>query len=207
MFIQTEPTPNPVSVKFIPDAPFMIDGVVGPHAVFDFAVDDTAAYEKTGFFGPQRAPLPARLFQIPGVARVMVAPEYVVVTKTDDADWATLKSDILIAVMDHLASGSVAVNVPCTVAQTDGDRAAGDAGGDPALVSHIRAVIETYIRPGVASHGGDIALSHVADGVVYLHLRGACAGCPSLKITLKKGVETILKTHIPEIIGVEAVAA
>ncbi len=206
MFIQTEPTPNPASIKFIPDTPLIISGGgYGSHAVYDFTIDDPASYERAGFFGAPRAPLPARLFQIPGVVRVMVASDYVVVTKSDDVDWGTLKSDVLIAVMDHVASGAVAVYVPRPTQANE--NMSGPAVGDPALVSHIRAVIETYIRPGVASHGGDIALSHVADGVVYLHLRGACAGCPSLKVTLKSGVETILKTHIPDIVAVEAVAA
>ncbi len=206
MFIQTEPTPNPASIKFIPDTPFIINGGGnGSHAVYDFTIDDPASYERAGFFGAPRAPLPARLFQIPGVVRVMVASDYVVVTKSDDVDWGTLKSDVLIAVMDHVASNAVAVSVPRPMQANE--TMAGPAVGDPALVSHIRAVIETYIRPGVASHGGDIALSHVVDGVVYLHLRGACAGCPSLKITLKKGVETILKSHVPDIVAVEAVAA
>lgn len=206
MFIQTEPTPNPASIKFIPDTPFIINGGGdGSHAVYDFTIDDPASYERAGFFGSPRAPLPAKLFQIQGVVRVMVASDYVVVTKSDDVDWATLRSDVLIAVMDQVASSAVAVYVPRLTQGHDNTLVHGT--GDPALVSHIRAVIETYIRPGVASHGGDIALSHVTDGVVYLHLRGACAGCPSLKVTLKNGVETILKTHIPDIVAVEAVAA
>ncbi len=206
MFIQTELTPNPASIKFIPDVSFVIDGSDTPNAVFDFSIEEPKAFEKVGLFGSPRAPLPARLFAIAGVSRVMVAPDYVVVTKTDDSHWATLKSDVLIAVMDHLASGIVAVYVSKTMSN-EGKNISLDGHRNLGLESHIRAIIDTYIRPGVASHGGDISLSHVIDGVVYLHLRGACAGCPSLKITLKKGVETILKAHIPEIVTVEAIAA
>ena len=205
MFIQTEPTPSPESVKFIPDTTFVIEGAADPRAVFDFTRAVPQAYAPSGFFGKPRAPLPARLFDLAGVARVMVAPHYVVVTKTPEADWAGLKTPILIALMDHLTAPE-----PAVYAVPEGGGGAsveGMPGGDPTLATHIRAVIDDYIRPDVAAHGGDIALSHVQDGVVYLHLRGACAGCPSLQVTLKKGVEHILKTHIPDIVAVEAVAA
>lgn len=181
MFIQTEPTPNPQSLKFIPGKPVMGQGTA------DFASADTAA----------SSPLAVRLFDVDGVAGVFLGDDFITVTKTDDSDWQVLKALILGAIMEHYTSGQ-----PIIVA---GDSTAAADEGDSDVVSQIKELIETRVRPVVARDGGDIIFHHFTDGVVYLHMRGACAGCPSSTATLKNGIENMLRHFVPEVQSVEAV--
>lgn len=181
MFIQTETTPNPDAIKFIPGQP------VAPGGSYDFR--DTASADKS--------PLAQRLFKIAGVAGVYLGSDFVSVTKGEGDDWNTLKPRILAAIMDHYLSGLPAVDVAAQQVQSNED--------DSEVVKQIRDIIEDRVRPAVAMDGGDIVFDRFEDGVVYLHMRGACQGCPSSTATLKSGIENMLKHFVPEVQEVQAV--
>lgn len=189
MFIQTEATPNPASLKFLPGR------AVSP-TVRDYAGMDAAA----------DSPLAQELFAIPGVERVFLGAEFVTITKADGLEWAHLKPAILGAIMDFFTSGRSVLLAG--EARPDGGDSEGAYEGDAAeIVVQIKELIETRIRPAVAQDGGDITFhswDH-AKGVVKLHLRGSCAGCPSSAFTLKQGIETMLKHYVPEVERVEPV--
>lgn len=192
MFIQTEPTPNPDTMKFLPGLP--VAGDLGP---FDFP--DIAS---------ARMSLLARaLFQVDGVERVFLGRDFVSINKDTDRDWKHVKPMILAAIMDHFMAGLPIVE--------DGAVAASEATGDDTvyegavaeIVEEIRELIETRVRPAVAQDGGDIIFHRFEPetGIVHLSMRGACAGCPSSTMTLKQGIENMLKTYVPEVTAVEAV--
>ena len=184
MFIQTEDTPNPAAIKFLPGRDVLATGVA------DFAGRESAA----------QSPLARLLFEIDGVAGVFLATDFITVTKTADKSWQTLKPMVLGAIMDHFTSGAP---VMVDGAVSEADELGSDAGDD--VVSQIKELIDTRVRPAVAQDGGDIIYKGFKKGTVYLHMRGSCAGCPSSTATLKMGIENMLRHYIPEVLQVEAV--
>ena len=187
MFIQTESTPNPNTLKFLPGRAVMGDG-----AVADFPDAEAA----------ERSPLARALFGIPDVARVFFGSDFISVTKAD-ADWRHLKPAILAAIMDHFTQGLPLIEDGH--AEAEDDTFYGE--GDPEIVAQIRELLDTRVRPAVAGDGGDIIFKGFdgGSGIVFLHLRGSCAGCPSSTMTLKHGIENMLRHYIPEVNAVEAV--
>ena len=186
MFIQTESTPNPATLKFLPGQSVLEVGTA------DFPSADTAA----------ASPLARRIFGVDGVTGVFLGTDFVTVTKADGVEWDHVKPAILGAVMEHFQSGDQAV-----------DGAAGGAGHadhdgpDAEIVGQIKELLDTRVRPAVAQDGGDITFHGFDRGVVYLHMQGACAGCPSSTLTLKMGIENLLRHYIPEVTEVRPVAA
>ena len=182
MFIQTEQTPNPATLKFLPGTDVMGSGTA------DFP--DVAS---TG-----RSPLAQTLFGIDGVTGVFLGSDFVTVTKRDDREWSVMKPPILAAIMDHFTQGRPVVLGDAT-----------DAGAaeeeDDEIVLQIKELLDTRVRPAVAQDGGDIVFQAFEDGVVYLHMQGACAGCPSSTATLKMGIENMLRHYIPEVQAVRPV--
>ena len=188
MFIQTETTPNPEVLKFLPGKDVLGDGTR------DFSSRDEA----------EASPLAADLFEIEGVARVFYGPDFITVGKALDTEWPHLKAPILASIMDHFTSGR-----PLFTDAADNQAGGHDEGvyeGDTAqIVAEIKDLLDTRIRPAVAQDGGDILFNRfdVATGVVWLNMRGACSGCPSSSATLKAGVENMLKHYVPEVTAVE----
>ena len=190
MFIQTEQTPNPASLKFLPGQPVAAAGGV--------QIESAGA-------AAEASPLAARLFAVGGVTAVYLGADFITVTKSDDRPWPVLKPELLGAIMDHYTSGEA--TLVAAAGQVSGaDGAPGQAAaGDDGIVAQIKELIETRVRPAVAQDGGDIVFQSFESGVVYLHMRGACAGCPSSTATLKMGIENMLKHYVPEVTAVEAV--
>ncbi|MCZ8312380.1 MAG: NifU family protein [Magnetospirillum sp.] len=185
MFIQTETTPNPATLKFLPGREVLAAGSA------DFASADDAA---------ARSPLAAKLFGVEGVTGVFLGSDFVTVTKTDDKDWHLMKPALLGAIMEHFTSGAATL-------AAGGETAHGTASGeDGELVQQIIELLDTRVRPAVAQDGGDILFHKYEDGVVYLTMQGSCSGCPSSTATLKMGIENMLRHYIPEIVEVRAVA-
>ena len=183
MFIQTEATPNPSTLKFMPGKSVLAAGTA------DFRSKKDAV----------QSPLALRLFDIPGVNGVFLGSDFISVTK-GEIEWQHLKPMVLGAIMEHYMSGA-----PVTAGGGDVDV---DGNYDPAdedTVSTIKELIETRVRPAVAQDGGDITFSGFREGVVYLHMRGACAGCPSSTATLRNGIENLLKHFCPDVQSVQAV--
>ena len=180
MFIQTEDTPNPSTLKFIPGRTVMTEGTA------DFRSAAAAA----------RSPLAAALFEIGGVAGVFLGQDFLSVSKDGDADWFTLKPTVLAAIMDHFTAGR-------PVIEPGAESAA--AVDDDEIVVQIKELLDTRVRPAGAQDGGDIVFHGFEDGVVYLHMQGSCSGCPSSTATLKAGIENMLRHYIPEVVEVRAV--
>lgn len=182
MFIQTEQTPNPASLKFLPGCEVMVRG--------------TAEFRSPVEVAP--SPLAERLFKIPGVTGIFLGGDFVTVTKAENAEWQALKPTLLGALMEHFTTGQPVMKdehiVPASASDDDDD-----------IVKQIKELLDTRIRPVVAVDGGDIAFQSFENGIVYLHLRGACAGCPSSTQTLKGGIENLLKHFIPEVNEVRAI--
>lgn len=190
MFIETESTPNPATLKFLPGR-----DVMGASGTADFATAEAAA----------RSPLASRIFGLPGVARVFLGSDFITVTQAGDADWAGLRPQVLGAVMDHFLSG-----LPAVEGVAAGDEEGGEDDFDPAdaeIVDQIKELLDTRVRPAVAGDGGDIVFRGFREGIVRLHLQGACSGCPSSRATLKHGVENMLRHYVPEVVAVEQVDA
>jgi len=185
MFIQTESTPNPASLKFLPGRSVMTRGTA------DFPSPEAA----------RSSPLAQRLFDVEGVRGVFLGSDFVTITKTDDMDWSALKPAVLGALAEHLMSGEAVVHERGEGAQDE----AGEAGEDEEIVRRIRELLDTRVRPAVARDGGDIIFRTFRDGVVYLRLQGSCSGCPSSTATLKNGIENLLRHYIPEVLAVRAV--
>jgi Fe-S cluster biogenesis protein NfuA len=185
MFIQTEQTPNPATLKFLPGRDVMGQGPGSGTADF---TDSAAA---------TRSPLAERLFRIEGVSGVFLGSDFVTVTKAEDKDWMVLKPAILGIIMEHFAAGR-----PVILAD---EAAAEDGAEDDELSATIRELIDTRVRPAVAQDGGDIIFRGFEGGVVYLHMQGACSGCPSSTATLKMGIENMLRHYVPEVVEVRAV--
>ncbi|MBV0890732.1 NifU family protein [Paracoccus sp. Z118] len=186
MFIQTETTPNPATLKFLPGETVLANGTA------DFPASDTAA----------SSPLAQRLFAVPGVSGVFLGQDFVTVTKADASVWDQIKPSILGAIMEHYQSGQPAVVQ--TGAVDDGH--AEHSGPDAEIVVQIKELLDTRVRPAVAQDGGDITFHGFDRGVVYLTMKGACAGCPSSTLTLKMGIENLLRHYIPEVTEVRPVA-
>ena len=194
MFIQTEPTPNPETLKFLPGV------TVLPSGSFDYR-------------GPAEAeasPLAQSLFAIEGVSGVFLGHDFVSVSK-GEAEWFQLKPLILGALMDHFGKGLLVI-INALVEAPEAETVAGGVvagrepdGADDEVVAQINELLETRVRPVVAQDGGDIVFHAFDQGIVYLHMRGACAGCPSATITLKNGIERMLQHFLPEVTEVRAV--
>ncbi|MCA0301041.1 MAG: NifU family protein [Proteobacteria bacterium] len=180
MFIQTEQTPNPSTLKFLPGR------VVMDRGTMDFATVEAAT----------PSPLARRLFAIEGVERVFLGADFVTVTKAADRDWQILKPSILGGIMEHYTSGE-----PVIAGTAD---TSAEAVEDDEVVAQIKELLETRVRPAVAQDGGDIVFHDFRDGVVYLHMQGSCSGCPSSTATLKMGIENLLKHYVPEVVEVQA---
>jgi Fe-S cluster biogenesis protein NfuA len=187
MFIQTESTPNPATLKFIPGR-----AVMGEGAVADFPDAGSAA----------RSPLAFALFSLPEVSRVFFGADFISVTKKA-GEWQHLKPSVLGVIMDHFTQGLPLIEG--AAAEVDDERAYNDE--EAQIVEQIKELIETRVRPAVANDGGDIIFKAYdgATGVVSLHMRGSCAGCPSSTMTLKNGIENLLRHYVPEVSAVEAV--
>ena len=187
MFIQTESTPNPATLKFLPGQTVLELGTA------DFPSAEAAA----------KSPLAQRIFAAGGVTGVFFGTDFVTVTKADDVDWPHIKPQILGAIMEHYQSGQPVIG-------GDGSASGGHAehtGEDGDIVKQIKELLDTRVRPAVAQDGGDITFHGFDRGVVYLHMQGACAGCPSSTLTLKMGIENLLRHYIPEVVEVRPVAA
>lgn len=192
MFIQTETTPNPQSLKFIPGVPVLGEGITSFHKGEDCA----------------RSPLAKKLFEIDGIETVFFAPDFLTLTKTPEYEWLYLKPDVLSTIMEHFVAG-----LPVIVGQSQEERV--DQGtqtsldevsydmNDP-IIKQIVEILETRVRPAVAQDGGDISFDRFEDGVVFLKLQGACSGCPSSSATLKSGIENMLRYYVPEVQEVRA---
>jgi Fe-S cluster biogenesis protein NfuA len=185
MFIETEQTPNPATLKFLPGRTVLAASSA------DFAGSEEA----------RRSPLAERLFQIEGVKRVFLGEDFISVTKAADKEWFVLKPAILGVIMEHFVAGK-----PVLIA-TEGTAPAAEAeqGPDGEIVAQIKELLDTRVRPAVAQDGGDITFRSFENGVVYLHMQGACAGCPSSTATLKMGIENMLRHYIPEVTEVRPV--
>ena len=186
MFIQTESTPNPATLKFLPG-----------QTVLEVGTADFPSPE-----GASASPLAQRLFGVPGVTGVFFGNDFVTVTKGEAEDWDHLKPAILGAIMEHFQSGQ-------PVMADGAERASGHAehtGENAEIVGQIKELLDSRVRPAVAQDGGDITFHGFDRGVVYLHMQGACAGCPSSTLTLKMGIENLLRHYIPEVTEVRPVA-
>ncbi len=204
MFIQTESTPNPETLKFMPGVEVM--GDAQPVSI------NSEEEAKT------RSLLAVSLFEIGRVKSVFLGADFVSVTKAQDADWSTLKVEVLTTIMDHFLAGKPVLGeaTPQQPQHHHHHHGGGCCGGladdgeefeDTELSKQIKELLETRVRPAVAQDGGDITFKRYNEetGVVYLELHGACSGCPSSTATLKQGIENMLKYYIPEITSVEAV--
>ena len=181
MFIQTEATPNPATLKFIPGRTVLDSGTM------EFSSPESAA----------RSPLAERLFAQPGVTGVFLGSDFITVTKDEASDWYQLKPAILGVVMEHFTAGRP------VLLDAAGDTSAAE--DDDEIVTQIKELLETRVRPAVAQDGGDIIFHEFTDGIVYLHMQGSCSGCPSSTATLKAGIENMLRHYIPEVQEVRAV--
>jgi Fe-S cluster biogenesis protein NfuA len=185
MFIQTEQTPNPATLKFLPGRDVMGDGTA------NFPTAETA----------DRSPLAQRLFQIEGVAGVFLGSDFVTVTKAEEREWSLMKPAILGVIMEHFVAGKPVILEGAVAAPAE-DAVAAE---DEEIVAQIKDLLDTRVRPAVAQDGGDIIFRGFEEGVVYLHMQGSCSGCPSSTATLKMGIENMLKHYVPEVVAVEAV--
>tara|TARA_B100000427_G_scaffold230567_1_gene193733 strand:+ start:87 stop:656 length:570 start_codon:yes stop_codon:yes gene_type:complete len=186
MYIQTEITPNPATLKFLPGEKVLGEG-------------------NADFTNPEKAkasPLAKRIFETDGVDAVFLGPDFITVTKSKDHEWEHLKPGVLGSIMDHFQSGEPVLHENSTdeVAHAKHDGPNGE------IVDKITELLDTRIRPAVAQDGGDITFHNYEDGVVYLHMQGACAGCPSSTMTLKMGIENLLRHYIPEVSEVRPIA-
>ena len=185
MFIETEDTPNPATLKFLPGRDVMGTGTA------DF----------TNALAAERSSLASTLFEQAGVARVFLGGDFIAVTKSDDVAWSELKPQVLAIIVDQFVSGRPLVDAESDAAFED------VAPEDREIALQIKELLDTRVRPAVAGDGGDIVFRGYRDGVVRLHMQGACAGCPSSRATLKHGVENMLRHYVPEVVSVEQVEA
>ena len=183
MFIETEGTPNPATLKVLPGRDVMGTGTA------DFAAPDAAA----------RSPLASAIFALPGVTRVCLGADFVTVTKSGDTEWQGLRPQVLGAIMEHFVAGRPVVE------GEDEELAEDTLPEDAEIVMQIKELLDTRVRPAVASDGGDIVFRGYRDGIVRLHMQGACSGCPSSSATLKHGIENMLRHYVPEVQRVEQV--
>jgi Fe-S cluster biogenesis protein NfuA len=182
MFIQTEQTPNPATLKFLPGRAVMTAGTA------DMPDRDAA----------QRSPLASRLFQVEGVTGVFLGSDFITITKAAEKEWFLLKPALLGIIMEHFTA-----NRPVLLEdETATDEPAEE---DDEIVSQIKELLDTRVRPAVAQDGGDIIYRGFDKGIVFVRLQGACSGCPSSTATLRMGIENMLKHYVPEVVEVRAV--
>lgn len=181
MFIQTEETPNPATMKFLPGRTLMSEGTI------EFKSLEEAS----------QSSLAVKLFEIHGVKSVFFGADFITVSKVDSEDWAILKPEILGTIMEHFVTHQplfydkkVTTSLKCD---------------DDPIVGQIQEILDTHIRPAVAMDGGDIVFDRFEEGIVYVHMRGACSGCPSSSATLKSGIENMLRHYVPEVLEVRAI--
>jgi Fe-S cluster biogenesis protein NfuA len=189
MFIQTERTPNPATLKFLPGQSVMPDGQSA-----HFSTPEAA----------QRSPLAQALFAVEGVSGVFFGADFISVTKAENAeDWSFLKAPVLGAILNYYMSGMPLFHPSQAFSSAAEDE--NYAAEDEDIVIQIKELLDSRIRPAVARDGGDISFHGFREGIVYLHMQGSCAGCPSSTATLKNGIETLLKHYVPEVIDVRAI--
>ena len=192
MFIRTQNTPNPATLKFIPD-----DRIVVENGSYEFKNQKQAS---------SVSPLAMQLFEVKGVQAVFLGHDFITITKDDNVDWQEIKTEIQSMIMDFFVSDK-----PVLFAKQDpkslqeNSSVKNNQEGDSAIVAQIKELIEIKVRPAVAMDGGDIIFHSFENGVVYLVLKGSCSGCPSSTVTLKNGIENMLKHYIPEVEAVEQV--
>ncbi len=192
MFIQTEDTPNPQSMKFLPGQPVLGEGALG----IDFPTMESAA----------GSPLAATLFETDGVMGVYLGADFITVTKAEAVEWMHIKPALLGAIADFLTAGLPVLTEGAAPSSSPATPLEEYEGEDREIVEQIIELIETRVRPAVAADGGDIVFKHFEPrtGVVFLSMQGACSGCPSSTMTLKNGIENMLKHYVPEVARVEA---
>jgi Fe-S cluster biogenesis protein NfuA len=178
MFIQTEETPNPSTLKFLPGREVLPDG----------SIDYKSAGEASN------SPLAQTLFDVDGVVGVFLSDDFITITKRDDKEWHLMKPGLLGVIMEHFTA-----NRPVVLSNTESDKGSGINEDDDEIVSQIKELLYTRVRPAVAQDGGDIVFEGFEEGVVTVQMRGACAGCPSSTATLKMGIENMLRHYIPEV--------
>ena len=183
MFIQTEPTPNPATLKFLPGRPVLTSGTL------DMRDKEAAA----------QSPLAERLFEIAGISGVFFGSDFIAVTKTA-GEWQQLKPAILGVIMEHFMSGAPTVNSADAAPSGEGEEFF--EAKDSETVATIKELIEARVRPAVANDGGDISFRGFKDGVVYLDMKGACSGCPSSTATLRHGIQNLLRHYLPDVVEV-----
>jgi Fe-S cluster biogenesis protein NfuA len=183
MFIQTEATPNPATLKFLPGKPVLESGTIDMRSREDAA----------------KSPLAERLFNIDGIDGVFFGSDFITVSKAA-GEWPQLKPAILGAIMEHFMSGAPLLRAGETGSQADDDEFFAPEDAD--TVATIKDLIETRVRPAVANDGGDITFKGFKDGIVFLHMKGACSGCPSSTATLRHGIQNLLKHYVPDVVEV-----
>ncbi len=191
MFIQTEVTPNPNTLKFIPGQILL----------------DKGSYDFENAEAADRSPLALRMFNIEGIKGVFIGEDFISITKENDKDWDTLKPHILSDLMDHLVANKPII-LEGGSAQEDANLAEEKidySDEEQKIVQEIKELLDSRVRPAVAVDGGDIIFNKFVNGVVYLKMRGACSGCPSSAVTLKNGIENMLRYYVPEVIEVKQV--
>ena len=184
MFIQTEQTPNPETLKFLPGRDVMPSGA----GLAEFKSADEAASNQ----------MAESLFALGQVERVFYGADFISVTKSQEAEWDTLKTRIMALIMDHITAGFPFYEVSENINSDGGN----NASQDDELTLQIKELLDTRVRPMVAQDGGDIIFHKFEEGIVYLQMRGACAGCPSSTMTLKSGIENMLRHYVPEVLEV-----
>jgi Fe-S cluster biogenesis protein NfuA len=188
MFIQTEPTPNPSTLKFLPGRMVLDEGTM------EFLQANAAA---------EQSPLAGKLFSITGVKGIFFGSDFITITKGDE-DWIHMRPAILGAIMEHFMSGAPLLTAGVVPQTEDAEEFFDEK--DTETVATIKDLLETRIRPAVASDGGDITFRGFKDGTVFLVMKGSCAGCPSSTATLKHGIQNLLRHFVPDVQSVEAVA-
>ncbi|MBA3814093.1 MAG: NifU family protein [Alphaproteobacteria bacterium] len=181
MFIQTEETPNPATLKFLPGRILMAEGTA------DFKSREEAL----------KSPLAQKLFEVEGVKGVFFGADFITVSKEDTLNWAVLKPSILGGIMEHFLTHQPLFHGENPLFSSQED--------DDPIVAQIKEILDTRVRPAVAMDGGDIVFDHLEEGVVYVRMQGACAGCPSSSATLKSGIENMLRHYVPEVLEVRAI--
>lgn len=184
MFIQTEVTPNPATLKFLPGVEISASGPVN-------LTDKTQS---------SISPLAEALFSIEHVNAVFLGSDFITITKSEEGEWDLMKPDILLTIMEYISAGK-----PVLLSESNADITVSYSEEDAEIVKQIMELIEVRVRPAVAMDGGDIIFRSFENGVVKLELHGSCSGCPSSTITLKNGIENMLKHYVPEVVAVEAV--
>ena len=188
MFIQTEQTPNPKTLKFLPGKVVMNEGTA-----FFQNIDESSS-----------SPLAKRLFTVEGVEGVFLGSDFITITKKEELEWQVLKPAILGTIVDHFNSGEETYK---SQTKEDEKKSNQEDSNESDIVKQIKELLDTRVRPAVAMDGGDIVYDSFKDGIVYLHMQGACSGCPSSTATLKMGIENMLKHYIPEVQEVRPIDA